>query len=393
MSFVCTGIYIKTKIMTLTERIQKLKSVFSYEHIASIEGSPLEIRPYRFEPEIGNREIKRFRKKVPTTDFCPVSDNNIEENKHFTYTVFVPRGTKQTGRAIVLLHGLNERSWEKYLPWAEQLCLQTGAAVILFPIAFHMNRTPKDWSNPRTISPFVDLRKQALEEPVNTTFVNLAISSRISQCPLRFYISGRESIYNVRQLIKEIKNGRHPLFKEGSSVHIFAYSIGAFLAQVLFLSDPDKLFSDSRLFMFCGGTIFSRMDGSARDIMDRESFLKMRDYYLNDFVTGNKGYNDSMTKAFKSMLTFPAFREYRESFFQEIQNRIKAITLKKDMVIPTIGVREALGFGCSGRALEEWDYPYEYSHQVPFPILGKVPAELVTTNFNTLFNQAANHFL
>jgi hypothetical protein len=379
--------------MTLSERIQKLKSVFSYEHIVNIGESPLEIRPFRFEPKIGNREITRFRKKIPTTGFCPIYDDDIEENKHFTYTVFVPKGTKQTDRAIVLLHGLNERSWEKYLPWAEQLCLQTEAAVILFPIAFHMNRTPKEWSNPRAISPFVDLRKQELKEPCNTTFVNLAISSRISQCPIRFYVSGRESIYNIRQLIKEIKNGQHSLFKAGSSVHIFAYSIGAFLAQVLFLSDTDKLLSDSRLFMFCGGTVFSRMDGSARDIMDKESFLKMRNYYLNDFMTGNKGYNDFMTKAFKSMLTSPVFREYRESFFQAIQNRIEAITLKKDTVIPTTGVREALGPGCSARVLEEWDYPYEYSHQVPFPIHGKVPAEMVTENFNALFNKAANHFL
>ena len=379
--------------MTLSEHIQKLKSVFSYEHIANIEGSRLEIRPYRFESVIGNREIKRFRQKIPVTGFCPVSDDNIEENKRFAYTVFVPEGTKQTDRAIVLLHGLNERSWEKYLPWAEQLCLRTGAAVILFPIAFHMNRTPKEWSNPRAVSPFVELRKQELEEPSNTTFVNLAISSRISQCPIRFYVSGRETIYNIRQLIKEIKNGRHPLFKAGSSVHIFAYSIGAFLAQILFLSDTNKLLADSRLFMFCGGTIFSRMNGNARDIMDRESFLKMRDYYLNDFMAGNKGYNDSLTKAFKSMLSPPVFREYRESVFDEIRNRMKAVTLKKDTVIPTSGVREALGSGCSGKVVEEWDYPYEYSHQVPFPVYGKVPAEIVMRNFNNLFNEAAAHFL
>jgi hypothetical protein len=81
--------------MTLSERIQKLKSVFSYEHIVNIGESPLEIRPFRFEPRIGNREITRFRKKIPTTGFCPISDNDIEENKHFTYTVFVPKGTKQ----------------------------------------------------------------------------------------------------------------------------------------------------------------------------------------------------------------------------------------------------------------------------------------------------------
>jgi hypothetical protein len=378
--------------MSLIERCQKLKSLFSYEKKVELDDFLLEIHPFRFNQELGNPEIKQIRQVIPPPEFCPLSDDNILENKTFTYTIFLPRGVKQTDKAILLLHGLNERSWEKYLPWAERLSLQTGRAVILFPIAFHMNRTPPSWNNPRALMPYVNNRKQKFAGLNNSTFVNLALSSRLSENPVRFYISGKESIFNLWQLIKEIKNGQHPLFAENTSVNIFAYSIGAFLAQILLLSDPEKLTSGSRLFMFCGGTLFNRMDGNSRDIMDGESFQKLTDYLLNDFihqgaVPGEK--EDYIEKAFKSMLAPGMYRPYRETFFQQAKNRIAAVTLKKDTVIPTLGVKEAFGAGCAREMLEELDFPYEYSHQIPFPVHSRVAPEMVQQSFSALFDRAA----
>jgi hypothetical protein len=296
-------------------------------------------------------------------------------------------------KAILLLHGLNECSWEKYLPWAEQLALKTGKAVILFPIAFHMNRTPASWHNPRTISPYVNIRKQKFTDVGNSTFVNLALSSRLSESPIRFYISGRESAFNIWQLFKEIKNGRHPLFKENTSIDIFAYSIGAFLAQILLLANPGQLISDSKLFMFCGGSIFSRMNGSARDILDQESFQKLRHYFLDIFLwkkTSPSQTEDSFQKAFKSMLSVDEQRDYRESFFQKAVQRIQAFTLKKDSVIPTIGVKEAFGNTNCNSVVKELDFPYEYSHQVPFPIHNRISPEIVQECFSDLFNRSAS---
>ena len=100
----------------------------------------------------------------------------------------------------------------------------------------------------------------------------MALSSRLSQNPLRFYASGRESVYNLWQLVLEIKEGKHPLFKEDTSINLFAYSIVALLSQVLLLANPEKMFNDTRLFMFCGGSILSEMDGNARDIMDKNAY-------------------------------------------------------------------------------------------------------------------------
>lgn len=74
------------------------------------------------------------------------------------------------------------------------------------------------------------------------------------------------------------------MFKEDTSINLFAYSIGALLSQVLLLANPDKMFTDTRLFMFCGGSIFSEMDGNARDIMDKEAFAKVRHYFRHDFL-------------------------------------------------------------------------------------------------------------
>ncbi|MDR1552201.1 MAG: DUF6051 family protein [Prevotellaceae bacterium] len=383
--------------MKFIERFQKLKSLFSYEEEVSLDDISLEIRPYLFNQEFVNAEIQQIQQTISLPEFCSISDDSIEENKTFIYSVFVPKGIVKTDKAILLLHGLNERSWEKYLPWAEYLTLKTGRAVILFPIAFHMNRTPKSWCNPRVILPYVHSRKEKFADLDNSTFVNLALSSRLSENPIRFYLSGKESLFNLWQLIKEIKNGQHSLFKANTSVNIFAYSIGAFLAQILLLSNPEQLTSDSRLFMFCGGTLFSRMDGNARDIMDRESFQTLRYYFMNDFI--HKGINflkrkeDFMEKAFQSMLSFDKYRRYREEFFQKAKNRIAAITLKKDTVIPTLGVKEALGKTCADEILEELDFPYEYSHQTPFPVHGRVDSEIVQRCFSMLFDRAAAFLL
>jgi pimeloyl-ACP methyl ester carboxylesterase len=383
--------------MKLIDHFQQLKALFTYDRKVNLENSPMEIHPFQFHQQFGDDEICKIQQAMPPVEFCPVSDDHIEENKRFIYTVFVPKGVKQFDHAILLLHGLNEHSWEKYLPWAEHLASKTGKAVILFPIAFHMNRTPESWYNPRAILPFVDSRRKQITGLTNSTFVNVALSSRLSENPIRFYISGRESIFNLWQLVKEIKNGQHPLFNENTSVNIFAYSIGAFLAQVLLLANPEQLVSDSKLFMFCGGTLFSRMNGNSRDIMDQESFGRLQDFFLNDFIKGNKKMRefspahkeDFLEKAFKSMLSFAKYRDFRESFFEEAKNRIKAITLKQDTVIPTIGVREAIGAAGVNEIVEEWDFPYEYSHQIPFPMHDRIAPEVVQQSFLNLFNRAA----
>jgi hypothetical protein len=97
-----------------------------------------------------------------------------------------------------------------------------------------------------------------------------------------------------------------------------------------------------------------------------------------------------MEKAFKSMLSFSKYRRYREDVFCENQNCIAAITLKKDTVIPTRGVEGAFGKKYAGKVVEEWDFLYEYSHQVPFPVHSRVAPEMVEQSFSRVFERAAD---
>lgn len=378
--------------MDISLRTQQLNSLFSYEKRARLEESRLDIIPFRFTQTTGASEIDEFQKELAATEFCSVTDNHIQENKTFNYTIFAPSGKVRRDKAIILLHGLNERTWEKYLTWAEYLSNATGKPVILFPIAFHMNRTPGSWCNPRTVLPWVGRRKEAINDLENSTFANITLSSRLSRNPLRFYASGRESVYNLWQLVHEIKEGKHPLFKEDTSINLFAYSIGALLSQVLLLSNPEKMFNDTRLFMFCGGSIFSQMNGNARDIMDKEAFDSLQRFYRHDFLENRSlptsFKNDFLEQAFKAMIRPDVLQDYRESFFEKACNRIKAISLKKDIVMPTGGIIKALG-KASDRILEEMDFPFSYSHQTPFPFRKKENQSLVDQAFHTVFSKAA----
>lgn len=386
----------RTDPMDLAKHMQELKQCFSLERKVSLPQSGIDITPCVFTQKTGTDEINRFQSVLARTPFCTVSDESIDENKQFNYTIFSPRGQTSFDKGIVLLHGLNERSWEKYLPWAEYLCEHTGKPIILFPIAFHMNRSPRTWYSPRTAIQWLKRRKAEFVNVGNATFVNVALSTRLTRDPLRFYTSGRESVYNICQLFTEIKQGKHPLFTATDDIHIFAYSIGGLLAQVLLMANPYRLFSNTKLFLFCGGSLFDRMNGNARDIMDHEAYKRMMDYYSNDFLVKDahhKAYpsafpNDEIETAFKSMINRDTLKNYRENFFTRTANRIRAITLKKDVVVPTAGARDA--FGPANRTiLSEWDFPFNYSHQWPFPVDRHAQSGELSVAFSRVFQEVA----
>jgi len=351
-----------------------------------MDNSSYSIVTCTFSQKDEESEVVNFQSKVAASGFCSDTDNNIEENRDFQYKVFVPAGKEHADNGILLLHGLNERTWDKYLPWAEYLCKETNRPVILFPIAFHMNRTPSSWYNPRSIMPWVNQRKNEISGLTSSSFFNVALSSRLSSSPLRFYISGRESLFNVVQLFKEIESGAHPLFAENAQLNIFAYSIGALLSQVLMLSNPDNLFDRSKFFFFCGGSIFEKMNGISKEIMDKEAYEKIYNFYTGGFSFKN----DYIEAAFKSMVLTSTDKEKRESFFAKAKNRIKAITLKKDIVIPTEGAIEAFGTDTSKSVISEMDFPFEYTHQNPFPANKKIAPELLSGAFNSVLSVAAS---
>lgn len=366
-------------------RTKELSSAFSYNERVVLSESNIEMIPVSFLQQRGREEIDVVQSTFPSADFCTMMDNGITENKSFKYIIFAPVGREKSDKAILLLHGLNERTWDKYLIWAEELCKRSGNPVILFPMSFHINRTPCSWFSPRWIMPWASKRKEENSGLKNSSFFNLALSSRLTKCPERFYISGKESVFNICQLFWDIRSGKNPLFSPETSIDIFAYSIGAFLSQVLLISNQDNLFSDCKLFAFCGGSIFEDMNGNAKEIMDEKAFNTLRDYYLNDFSAKDE---DLLGNSFDMMISSEKKRLQRESFFERAKERIKMVTMKKDTVIPTFGARNAVGRG-NAQMVEELDFPFQYSHQIPFPTNGSVSNELLCRSFGVIFDKAA----
>ena len=354
-------------------------------------------------PDSGIRIINNaFFSDYSPEEFLNESDFSIRENLSFTYPVFIPEGTK-TGKVILLLHGLNERSWIKYLVWAYSLTRLTGSYVILFPISFHINRSPESWKDPRAMNGLIRERKWKRGDDRLTSFANIAISERLTEDPRRFLNSGYQTVRDLEDLMISIRDGKHPVIPGGSKVNLFAYSIGAFLAEIIMMADPNDLFSSSKLFMFCGGSVFSNMNGASRLIMDNEAYNRVYKYYLEDFeteiTTGRRFMNSVLSTrigiAFRSMIDFARFRKFREKSLTILGDRILSIGLARDTVIPADGIMKTLRFQPEKRTnrVEIWDFEYPYSHENPFPVYKTSESHLVDSSFSRMINAAAGFLL
>ena len=375
-------LFLNALMMNYTERFGMLNAAFDWDTTTVLPESTSTIRFCTFR---SNTSLY-FKASEPENLFS----DDVTENKSFTYPVFVPAGVEKSADVILLMHGLNERNWNKYLTWAEFLCNSTGKTVVLFPIAFHINRSPASWSDPRYLHAIYDLRKRRNANDRSLSLANVALSERITQAPYRFYSSGRQSVDDITQLVTDIKSGNHPLFCENTKVDVFAYSIGAFLSQIIFMTNPGNLFSDAKLFMFCGGSIFSDMFGQSRTIMDKQAFDRLFSYYLNDFPAQNE--QDGCDKAFRSFYSMIAPERNateRVLFFNALKKRLSGISLQRDVVIPYQGVEKALGMELAHKCIDLLDFDFDYTHENPFPVNGRIDRKKVDASFEQVFSKAA----
>ncbi|MBN2414727.1 hypothetical protein JXO52_02745 [bacterium] len=306
-----------------------------------------------------------------------VSDSEIDENIRFTYPVLHPKGTSRSGSVIILFHGLNEKRWDKYLPWAQALAGMTGKSVLLFPLAFHMNRAPAEWADPRLMQRIVRERKELFPGVLHSSFANAALSHRIQFAPERFLRSGVQSYLDAVQLVREIRSGSHPEVREDASVDLFGYSIGAFLAEMLVMADPGGLFTPSRLVMFCGGSVLNRAQPVSRAIIDSEAAHAMQRYLEALPAAEGPGSGLGIIAAdftpreqaiFLSMIHADKYRSVRRRCLSALTGRIKAITLAGDRVFPPDAVAGTLRE--HGIDTKVFDFPFRYSHENPFPAAG-----------------------
>jgi hypothetical protein len=370
--------------MEYTKTFNELKSLFTIENKKiSIPNSDIKIHNIFFQSE------------VPLNEFSNKNDVLIAENRSFSYPVFTPRNRK-SDKVILLLHGLNERSWVKYLVWAYWLAQYTDSYVILFPISFHINRSPAAWKDPRAMIHFMKDRNSSLGEINMSSFANIALSNRLTEDPMRFFKSGYQTSSDIVKLLSSVRNGEHEIIPRTTNFNIFAYSIGAFLAEIILMGNPEKLFSESKLFIFCGGSVFSNMQGSSKLIMDSLAFDRVYSYYLYDFektLTGKSPLVDflhtsQIGMAFRSMIDLGRLKTFRETILNKLRDQIHSISLLKDSVIPCKGVISTLSNFNKKDIVDVWDFPYTYTHENPFPIFDFPHSKKVDYWFERVFSEA-----
>jgi hypothetical protein len=298
------------------------------------------------------------------------------------------------------MHGLNERYWHKYLPWAWRLMQATGSAVVLFPLAFHMNRAPEEWSRPASMRRVTDRRHARHPLITGSSFANAALSERLQAIPQRMFWSGMQSYDDVLAILRDIRRGAHPDIRPDAQVDFFAYSIGSFLAQILVMADEDDLFRRSRLFIFCGGPTFDRMYPVSKYIMDSEALITLYAYYVehldNEFRADARlahyFQEHGSGRYFRAMLSYRSFKEQRERRLRELAPRIAAVALRKDAVVQPAEVLNTLNgdFRDIPIPVHILDAPYEYSHVTVFPLRPGITGE-VDAMFDRVFSLATEH--
>jgi predicted esterase len=331
-----------------------------------------------------------------------VADAAFTGNSTFRYSIFKPAGIRKAKGCIILLHGLNERSWEKYLPWAARLAESTCRAVVLMPIAFHMNRAPEEWSLLRPMRIVSKQRKIDYPQVTESSFANAAISTRFQQLPQRLFWSGIQTYTDVLQLVHAIKRNEDPDIEKDARIDFFGYSIGAFLAEILCMANEKGIFSASKLVLFCGGPTLDRMHPVSKYILDSEALTsllsffqerlesqccrdpRLRHYFGNEHPEG---------LCFKAMLSCGEMKDFREERFKKLADRTIGIALRKDEVIQPVDVIHTLQGEerCIPIQVHTLDFGYPYSHMNPFPIRQNSEQE-VDEGFDQAFELASRHF-
>jgi hypothetical protein len=331
-----------------------------------------------------------------------IRDALVKENRDFTYHVMKPLDDQPVRRVTFLFHGFNERNWDKYLPWGEVICRGTGSAVIFFPIAFHMQRAPLLWSNPRKMYRLAENRKKRFPNVMSSSLSNVAISMRLHAMPQRFIWSGLQTYYDIISLIDQFKAGKNPIIDSDFTFNIFAYSIGGFLAEILKLANHRGYFDQTRVCLFCGGAVFNRFKPVTKYILDSEANVALYSYlveHLDRFLKKEGRLRHYIEeehpegKVFHALLDFQRMREYRETLFRDASTDFHAITLARDTVVPSFEIMNTLNgaFRDIPIQVEEMDFSYPYTHENPFPA-NHADQGVVSEAFNKVFGKV-NAFL
>ena len=328
-------------------------------------------------------------------------DADIVENKSFAYLTVRAKDRRESAgkKPIMILHGLNEKCWSKYLPWAAAITAKSGRPVILFPIAFHMDRAPKSWSDPRAMFVKSKRRKELFPGLKNSSFANASLSQRLQELPERFLAAGLQSFLDIADFALALRNGELPYFQENSTLDILAYSIGAILGKVLLMAGPEDLFDESRLFMFCGGALLADSYPVTKAILDEAGFVSLISFLGRTGkgpASGGGTLEAEAVKCFRCLISSGENTGLREKKLSLLAERMFYFTLTGDKVIPPAAI-DGLYASHDGR-IEYYhltkDFPFAYSHEAPFPLAQSRNIEIsaVEDSFNSFIDMVLDFF-
>ena len=94
------------------------------------------------------------------------------------------------------------------------------------------------------------------------------------------------------------------------------------------------------------------------------------------------------------MLRYNYFQKEREDKIKKLHHQIKLYVLEKDEVAPSIEALNTLqgGYRNIKTEVEIQDFPYEYSHMVPFPLTNKIQKEELSRKYQLFFCKCCNKF-
>ncbi|MBK7867531.1 MAG: hypothetical protein IPJ75_11435 [Ignavibacteriales bacterium] len=240
--------------------------------------------------------------------------------------------------------------------------------------------------------------KNLLPGVVLSSPVNVAISTRLQFVPQRFVYSGIQTINDIASLAEMAKDGTIPGLPKNTTLDLFGYSIGAFVAEIIMMSNPLGLFNNSRCFLFCGGSTLDKMSPVNKFILDSEATNQIMDFYvhrLEQNITTDERlrslFRDENEEAFlfKAMLNNEENKTVRERYLGKISDRLYGIALTKDDVMPGAAIQETLNHSRKKIRFDEIDFDYNYTHENPFPMLTGI-SDKIDRAFDSVFSKAAS---
>lgn len=275
----------------------------------------------------------------PTAD--GLRDCDVAENLEFRYPLLRARALGGAGararHLILVLHGLNERSFTKYVPWAYQLWRSTGAAVALFPLSFHVNRVAPRWG--REIDRHL-ARRRKVPRNENVHAFNCVISERLDAHPERFFWGGLQSYGDVVDLVRQVRRGEHPHVDPGARIDLLGYSAGGYLALALLLVNEGGLFEGSRAAIFESGAALRATNMSSRYIIDHACEVSLMKLYVR--FTGRLANprlshwlsEHAVGRWFRALCGEESERPRLEARLRELSPRLLGLSNRNDEVIP-----------------------------------------------------------